>query len=109
MKIHMSRSMASTINTSRELFRWSAGTSQQPALSSSTQTVDGNTQTIDGCTLMRAGGTLTGHGQHRLGNTIASRTQQRRHLHDSAVTSHHDQHRLGSTISSTIDRVKDPI
>jgi hypothetical protein len=52
--------------------------------------------------------TLMGHGQHRLGSAIASRTRHHHHQHDWVATSCHDQHCLSSAITSMIDCVEDP-
>jgi hypothetical protein len=45
-----------------------------PTSTSGTLTVGDDTFVVGGCTLMVSGGTLTGNGQHRLDNTIASMT-----------------------------------
>jgi hypothetical protein len=101
MKIHTSRSMASTINTSHSesLFRLRCGKISNIltagegtlAVSGGTLTVDdgtltagvdmlavgsgSNTMTVDDCTLTVSDGTLTSNGQHRLSGAIASMTR----------------------------------
>jgi hypothetical protein len=78
MKIHMSRSIASTINPSYQR-RHLHGQLQHLAVSGSTLTVTGVTLMVDDSTLTVDGGNQMSDDQHRLGSVVVGMTWLRHH------------------------------